>query len=147
MHRYALALVALVPLACDGDGDPTGPDPIDAAGSYDATFTATQATGCQGFVEPGSTSGVLVVTQAGDAVTLGLTGLDPRLRSNPVGTIDRATGAFAFDGAIVIGSGATEVTADGTITGTFERDGALDLAFDFTALTCRVQGTITGQRA
>lgn len=140
------SLVAALALSgCDGDG-PATPRTIEAAGTYDATFTATEATGCQGFVETGSTSGVLTVTESDEVATLRLSELTPFVQSDPSGAYDAVNGEFAFDGEIVVGNQQGTVNADGTITGTFSATGALALTFDFTALTCQVRGTIVGQR-
>lgn len=141
------ALAAILTLTGCGAGGPATPPPtIPAAGTYDATFTATEATGCQGFVEPGSTSGALAVTQSAGQATLRLGDLTEFVRSDPTGAYDPANGQFAFDGVIVVGNEQGTVNADGTIVGTFSPAGAVNLTFDFTAFTCRVRGTIVGQR-
>lgn len=137
-----LALAAAL-AGCSDDG-PLGTEPPDFSGRYAVTFAATQVTACGGFVEPDSTDGVLPVIQAGTAVTLQLTEVTPVIRNDPTGTID-AQGRFNFSGPIDIGSESAAVTANGTITGTFGLAG-VDLAFDFTAAGCRVQGTISGVR-
>lgn len=146
LHSLLAALAATLAFSgCDGDG-PATPRAIPAAGTYDATFTATEATGCQGFVETGSTSGVLTVTETDGGATLRLSELTPFVQSDPSGAYEAVTGVFAFDGTIVVGNQQGTVNADGTIAGTFSATGALALTFDFTALTCRVRGTIVGQR-
>lgn len=145
--RFCLALVlALAPLACDDGDGPTDPDggPLDVSGSYAATFTSTTATGCGGLIPVDSTTGTLVVTQNGMAVTLLISGLSDNIQSDPTGTID-ADGNFTFDGPITVGNADGSVDAQGTITGTFTRAGRMDLDFAFTAFTCEVEGTISGQ--
>ena len=122
-----------------------GGEPVDASGSYAATFTAARAEGCAGLVPTGSTSGTLVVVQNGSAVTLRIRDLSENILSDPTGTID-ADGNFTFEGPITVGDGSDTVDAQGTITGTFTRGGVVDLAFSFTAFTCEVEGTITGER-
>lgn len=149
--RWCLVLgLGFALLACDGDGGNDGPmspgdQPVDASGSYAATFTATRADGCGGLVPTGSTTGTLVVVQNGSSVTLRIRDLSENILSDPTGTIDDA-GNFAFDGPITVGDGTDMVDAQGTITGTFTRGGVVDLAFSFTAFTCEVEGTITGQK-
>lgn len=140
-------------LACGGGGGggPVGGGNVpNVAGTYQATFTAVTATGCQGLVEAGSsTTGGLVVTQSGAAVTLRISDLRPEFGSNPVGSLS-SSGAFQFGpGAIVIdpdpATPGDEFSANGTFDGTFS-GGAMNIAFDFTAFTCMVTGTIVGQR-
>lgn len=145
------ALMALAVLGCGGNGGgggggPTGPTTIDASGTYSARFTSEQATDCGGLVPLGATDGTLTVVQSGTAVTLRLTQITDVIKDDPQGTIDTSTGAFTFTGPIMVGNEQGQVTAQGTIDGTFTNAGAMALAFDFTALTCHVTGTITGQQ-
>ncbi len=147
-RRVASALV-LVVAACGGGGGPTDNDnPPAVAGNYDATFAATEATGCQGFVTaPSSTTGVLRVTQSGSSVTLHISELAEQIASNTQGTISQ-NGAFHFDGTVLLDPGPDEddeVPATGTIDGTFSGT-SMDLTFDFSLATCTVVGTIVGQR-
>lgn len=144
--KWILPLALALVVACDDDNGPAGPEIVVVAGTYAATFTATEATDCEGFVQTGSIEGTMEVTQAEDQVTLQVTELNPNLRSDPTGTLDLRTGAFAFSGPIEVGDETTTVTAEGTITGDFDSDGGMDLEFEFTALTCTVRGTIVGQR-
>jgi hypothetical protein len=141
------ALLALA--ACGGGGGPSdNGNPPAVAGNYNATFSATEATGCQGFVTaPSSTSGVLRVTQTGSSVTLHISELAEQIASNTQGTISQ-NGAFHFDGTVLLDPGPgedDEVPASGTIDGTFSGT-SVDLAFVFSLATCHVVGTIVGQR-
>ena len=131
--------------ACGDDNDPLGFEFLNVAGNYEVTFTAAQVTSCQDFLEPGSIDGVLPVTHVGDDVTLELTEVTDFILNDPVGEID-TDGEFTFAGEIRLGNETGNVTADGTIEGSFETNQQLDLAFDFTALGCNVQGTIVGER-
>jgi hypothetical protein len=150
--RLATAGVVLVLAACGGGGG-TGPvgngnTPV-VAGTYQATFAATQATGCQGYVEaPSSTTGALRVTQSGSLVTLHLAELAEQLASNAVGTISES-GSFHFEGPVVLDPDSSveddEVPAMGTIDGTFSGT-SMNLSFNFNLATCTVVGTIVGQR-
>jgi hypothetical protein len=149
----ALGSIALALAACGGGGGggPTGNGNVPAvAGSYQATFTAVSATGCQGLVTGGdSTTGTLVVTQSGSAVTLRISDLRDEFGSNPVGTVS-SSGAFHFGpGAVVIdpdpATPGDEFSATGTFDGTFSGT-TMNISFNFTALTCTVTGTIVGQR-
>lgn len=146
----AVLALGLATTACGGsDGGPTGNGgPPAVAGDYDATFTATEATGCQGFVTaPSSTTGTLRVTQSGSSVTLHISDLREEFFSNPVGQIS-ADGHFQFGPGVVIidpGDGIPPFEAEGTFEGTFSGT-MMDVAFDFTAITCHVVGTIVGQR-
>jgi hypothetical protein len=148
--RLPVAGVILALAACSSGGGPTdGDDPPAVAGNYDATFTATQATGCQGFVTaPSSTTGTLRVTQSGSSVTLHISELAPQIASNTVGTISE-DGSFHFQGSVLIDPDPDveddEVPASGTIDGTLT-GASIDLDFDFTLATCTVVGTIVGQR-
>lgn len=151
MHssRFAAlaAMIALV-LGCSSDSrPPTEPRTIEAAGTYDATFTATEATGCEGFVEPGSTTGTVTVTQSDGQATLRLTDVTDFIQNDPQGSYDPETGSFGFDGVIVVGNEEGTVNANGTIEGAFTEGGAMNLQFDFSAFTCVVRGTINGQRS
>ena len=149
---WAATGLLLTLIACGGGGDgPTdGNNPPAVAGNYNATFTATQATGCQGLVVPGSsTTGVLRVSQSGSAVTLHISDLREEFGSNPVGTLSNS-GAFHFGpGVVIIDPSATtpndEFNATGTFDGTFTGT-SMNISFNFTALTCTVVGTIVGQR-
>lgn len=147
--KTVLAL-GLAATACGGgDGGPTGNGgPPAVAGDYDATFTATEATGCQGFVTaPSSTTGILRVTQSGSAVTLRISDLREEFFSNPVGQISD-DGHFQFGPGVVLidpGGGIPPFDAEGTFEGTFAGT-MMDLGFDFTAITCHVEGTIVGVR-
>ena len=144
--------VIMAMIACGGDdGGPTdGDDPPAVAGNYNATFTANQATGCQGLVAPGSsTTGILRVSQSGSAVTLHISDLREEFASNPVGTLSNS-GVFHFGpGIVIIDPSATtpndEFNASGTFDGTFSGT-SMNITFNFTALTCTVLGTIVGQR-
>lgn len=146
----AVLALGLATAACGGsDGGPTGNSgPPAVAGDYDATFTATEATGCQGFVTaPSSTTGTLRVTQSGSSVTLHISDLREEFFSNPVGQIS-ADGHFQFGPGVVIidpGDGIPPFEAEGTFEGTFSGT-MMDVGFDFTAITCHVVGTIVGQR-
>lgn len=157
MRKSMTAAGLALALACGGGGGGGGGGPVgggnvpNVAGTYQATFTAVSATGCQGIVEPGSsTTGPLVVTQSGSSVTLRISDLRPEFAGNPVGSLS-ASGAFHFGpGPVPIdptpGSGGDEFSAVGTFDGTFSGD-AMSISFDFTALeVCRVTGTIVGQR-
>lgn len=147
--RKMAGVVALALAACGGDGGPNGNgNPPAVAGNYNATFSATEATGCQGFVTaPSSTTGTLRVTQSGALVTLHLAELAEQLASNAQGTIS-SNGSFHFDGIVLLDPSPTveddEVPATGTIDGSFSGAG-LSLSFDFTLATCHVVGTIVGQ--
>ncbi|HUP00719.1 MAG TPA: hypothetical protein VM737_04260 [Gemmatimonadota bacterium] len=133
-------------LSACGDERPLGPDFIEVTGDYAVTFAATEATGCEGFVEPGAVDGVLPVTETGNQVTLELTEVTDFIQSDPTGAID-AGGQFSFQGVVSVGDATTNVDANGTIEGSFARvTGEIDLDFDFTALGCNVQGTIIGER-
>jgi hypothetical protein len=146
----AVLALGLAATACGGsDGGPTGNvGPPAVAGDYDATFTATEATGCQGFVTaPSSTTGTLRVTQSGSSVTLHISDLREEFFSNPVGQIS-ADGHFQFGPGVVIiepGGGISPFNAEGTFEGTFSGT-MMDIGFDFTAITCHVVGTIVGER-
>jgi hypothetical protein len=141
-------ILALVTACGGGSGGPTGNgNPPAVAGNYDATFTATEATGCQGFVTaPSSTIGTLRVTQSGSSVTLHISDLREEFFSNPVGQIS-TDGDFQFDGVVFIEPGGTTPAfeAEGTFDGMFSGS-TMDIGFDFTAITCHVVGTIVGQR-
>ena len=143
--------VALAACGGGGDGGPTGNGNVPAvAGTYQSTFTALTATGCQGLVTAGdSTTGALVVTQSGSAVTLRISDLRDEFASNPVGTLS-SSGAFHFGpGPVIIDPDAAtpgdEFSATGTFDGTFAGT-SMNISFNFTALTCTVTGTIVGQR-
>ena len=147
----ARAGLVLVLAACGGGGG--GPtdngNPPAVAGNYDATFAATQATGCQGFITaPSSTTGTLRVTQSGSSVTLHISELAPQIASNTVGTISE-DGSFHFQGPVLSTLTPTSKTtrwpASGTIDGTFSGT-SVNVSFDFTARDCNVVGTIVGQR-
>ena len=146
----AVLALGLAATACGGsDGGPTGNGgPPAVAGDYDATFTATEATGCQGFVTaPSSTTGTLRVTQSGSSVTLHISDLREEFFSNPVGQIS-ADGHFQFGPGVVLiepGGGIPPFDAEGTFEGTFSGT-MMDIGFDFTAITCHVVGTIVGER-
>ena len=145
----ASAGLALALTACGGDGGPTDNDLPAVAGNYNATFSATQATGCQGFVTaPSSTTGTLRVTQSGSQVTLQIAELADQIASNAVGTIDE-DGSFHFEGPVLLDPDPVveddEVPATGTIDGEFSGT-TIDLAFNFTLGPCTVVGTIVGQR-
>ena len=148
--RSVASVLALALAACGGDGGPTGNgNPPAVAGDYDATFSLTQATGCQGVITaPDSETGILRVTQAGSSVTLHISDLAEQIASNTQGTISES-GAFHFDGIVLVDPDPDveddEVPATGTIDGTFSGS-SLNLAFDFTLATCNVEGTIVGQR-
>lgn len=148
------AVAVLAMAACSGGGDgPTGNGNTPAvAGTYDATFTATQATGCQDLImAPSSTSGQLTVTQSGSSVTLHIANLHPAIASNAVGTLSTA-GAFHFGpGSVLIDSDENDPNnqlfeATGTFDGTFSGT-SMNIAFNFTLATCTVAGTIVGQRS
>lgn len=149
--RLARAGVVLALAACGGGGGgPTddGGDPPAVAGNYNATFTATQATGCQDFVTaPSSTTGTLRVTQSGSAVTLHISELATQIASNAVGTISES-GSFHFEGPVLLDPDPDveddELPATGTIDGTFST--SMNLSFHFTLGPCTVVGTIVGQR-
>ena len=142
--------LALALTACGGNGGgPTDNDPPAVAGNYNATFSATQATGCQGFVTaPSSTTGTLGVTQSGSLVTLQIAELADQIASNAVGTIDE-DGSFHFQGPVLLDPDPVveddEVPATGTIDGEFSGT-SIDLTFNFTLGPCTVVGTIVGQR-
>jgi hypothetical protein len=146
----AVLALGLAATACGGsNGGPTGTGgPPAVAGDYDATFTATEATGCQGFVTaPSSTTGTLRVTQSGSSVTLHISDLREEFFSNPVGQIS-TDGDFQFGPGVVIiepGDGIPAFEAQGTFEGTFS-GAMMDIGFDFTAITCHVVGTIVGER-
>ena len=148
----AVLALGLAATACGGsDGGPTGNGgPPAVAGDYDATFTATEATGCQGFVTaPSSTTGTLRVTQSGSSVTLHISDLREEFASNPVGEIS-SDGDFQFGPGVVIidpdaATPGDEFNAQGTFEGSFSGT-TIDIDFDFTAFTCHVVGTIVGQR-
>lgn len=143
------AVLALA--ACGGGGSgPTdnGGNPPLVAGNYNATFMATQATGCQDFVTaPSSTTGTLRVTQSGSAVTLHISELATQIASNAVGTISES-GSFHFEGPVLLDPDPDveddELPAMGTIDGTFST--SMNLSFHFTLGPCTVVGTIVGQR-
>ena len=149
----AAAILAMAACSGGGGGGPTGNgNPPAVAGTYNATFTATQATGCQDLITaPSSTSGLLTVTQSGSSVTLQIANLHPAIASNPVGTISNA-GVFHFGpGAVFIDGDPADPNsqlfeASGTFDGTFSGT-SLNIAFDFTLATCNVVGTIVGQRS
>ena len=141
-----VAILVLAIGACDDDDTPMEPTMIQAAGTYDATFSASQATGCEGFVQTGSTTGTVTVTQSNGQATLRLTEVTGFIQNDPQGTYDPTTGEFFFEGVIVVGNEQGTVNADGIIEGAFTAAGAMNLAFDFTAFTCTVVGTITGTR-
>lgn len=146
----AVLALGLAATACGGsNGGPTGTGgPPAVAGDYEATFTATEATGCQGFVTaPSSTTGTLRVTQSGSSVTLHISDLREEFFSNPVGQIS-TDGDFQFGPGVVIiepGGGIPAFEAQGTFEGTFS-GAIMDIGFDFTAITCHVVGTIVGER-
>jgi hypothetical protein len=151
-RRLARAGVALALTACGGGG---GGGPTDngntpaVAGTYQATFAATQATGCQGLVvAPSSTTGTLRVTQSGSSVTLHISELAEELASNAVGTVSES-GSFHFEGPVLLDPDPNveddEVPATGTIDGTFSGT-SMNLGFNFTLGPCTVVGTIVGQR-
>jgi hypothetical protein len=146
----AVLTLALAVASCGGgDGGPAGNDnPPAVAGNYDATFSATEATGCQGFVTaPSSTTGTLRVTQSGSSVTLHISDLREEFFNNPVGQIS-PDGHFQFgpDRVIIDPGGTTpRFDAEGTFEGTFSGT-MMDIGFDFTAITCHVVGSIVGQR-
>lgn len=142
------AALALAVAACDSSNPsaPPGPEPIEAAGDYDATFATTEVTECGGLVPTGSTDGTVTVTRSGGNATLLLTGVTDLIRNDPQGSFDAETGAYAFSGPITVGDGESEIQANGTITGTFGASGSMDLVFDFSAFTCTVTGTIVGQK-
>lgn len=149
--RNVASALALALAACGGGGGPTdNGNPPAVGGNYDATFTAVQATDCLDLVTPGSsTTGTLRVTQSGSDVTLHISDLREEFGSNPVGTLS-SDGDFHFGpGVVVIDPNAAtpgdEFNAQGTFDGTFSGT-AMDIDFDFTALTCHVVGTIVGQR-
>ena len=152
LGRGVASAVALALTACGGGGG--GPtdngNPPAVAGNYDATFTAVQATDCLDLVTPGSsTTGTLRVTQSGSDVTLHISDLRQEFGSNPVGTLS-ADGDFHFGPGVVIidpdpATPGDEFNAQGTFDGSFSGT-AMDIDFDFTALTCHVVGTIVGQR-
>lgn len=150
------AAAVLAMAACSGGGGGGGPtgngNPPAVAGTYDATFTATQATGCQDLITaPSSTSGLLTVTQSGSSVTLHIANLHPAIASNAVGTLSTA-GAFHFGpGSVLIDSDENDPNnqlfeATGTFDGTFSGT-SMNIAFNFTLATCTVSGTIVGQRS
>ena len=145
----ASACLALALAGCGGSGGPTDNGPPAVAGNYNATFAATQATGCQGFVTaPSSTTGTLRVTQSGSSITLQLAELADQIASNAVGTIDE-DGSFHFQGPVLLDPNPAvedeEVPATGTIDGDFSGT-SIDLTFHFTLGPCTVVGTIVGQR-
>jgi hypothetical protein len=153
--RRGPATVGLVlALAACGGGGGGGPidggNPPAVAGTYGATFAATQATpGCQGFVTaPSSTTGNLRVTQAGSSVTLNISELAEQIASNVVGTITES-GTFHFDGPVILDPdpavAGDEVSTTGTIDGTFSGT-SMNMSFNFTLGPCTVVGTIVGQR-
>ncbi|HEY7472852.1 MAG TPA: hypothetical protein VIE68_10955 [Gemmatimonadota bacterium] len=144
-------VLALTACGGGGGGGPTGGgNPPAVAGTYSATFAATQATpGCQGFVTaPSSTTGDLRVTQAGSAVTLNISELADQIASNAVGTLSES-GAFHFQGQVLLDPDPDieddEVPAMGTIDGTFSGT-SMNLGFNFSLGPCTVVGTIVGQR-
>lgn len=141
--------LALLGAACASDTGPgpMGSETIQASGTYDATFATTSTSEeCGGAVPTGSTDGAVVVTQSATTATLRLTDVTDLIRNDPQGSYAAETGAFVFAGPITVGDDQTEIQAQGTIDGTFDAAGAMDLAFDFTALGCVVTGTIVGQR-
>lgn len=141
-------MISLAAFGCSSDSNgPTEPRTIQAAGTYDATFAANEATGCEGFVETGSTTGTVTVTQSDGQATLRLTDVTEFIENDPEGFYNPSTGSFSFDGVIVVGNEQGTVNANGTIEGAFTQGGAMNLQFDFTAFTCVVRGTITGQRS
>lgn len=152
-RRIAVSALVLGLAGCGGDGGggPSGNGNVpNVAGSYQSTFTAVTATGCQDLVHSGdSTTGTLVVTQSGTSVTLRISDLREEFASNPVGTIT-SSGAYHFGPAPVVidptpGAPGDEFSATGTFDGTFTGN-TMDISFDFTAFTCVVTGTIVGQR-
>lgn len=152
IRRVALSAIAAVAmgislLACAGDGGsggPSGPGTLQVAGTYDVVFSTTRAEGCQGQVPIGSTQGTLRVSQSGSAVTLHLSEIDEGVRTDPTGEL-RGT-VFTYSGPITIANEEGSITAQGSITGTFDGDGGMDLAFEFSALGCTIEGTIVGDR-
>ncbi|HJR52585.1 MAG TPA: hypothetical protein VJ982_02610 [Gemmatimonadota bacterium] len=150
--RSMAGVLALALAACGGDGGgPVGNgDPPAVAGTYEATFTAVQATGCLDIVTPGSSITLpMRVTQSGSEVTLHISDLREEFGSNPVGTLS-SDGDFHFGPGVVIidpnpATPGDEINAQGTFDGTFSGT-AMDIDFDFTALTCHAVGTIIGER-
>lgn len=147
--RLAASGALLVLSACgDGGGPSDNGNPPAVAGNYNATFSATEATGCQGFVTaPSSTTGTLRVTQTGSSVTLHISELAEQIASNTQGTIS-PNGAFHFDGTVLLDPGPDEndeVPASGTIDGTFSGT-SISMEFEFSLGPCHVVGTIVGQR-
>jgi PKD repeat protein len=114
------------------------------AGTYDTTFTIASAIGCGSFLTPGSVIRPMIVTQpVPGRVVFELTALSPNIKSDPTLTL-QGTGLL-FNGAIVVGNDSGTVNAQGGIAGTIDGQ-ALDTTFRFTAFSCQVLGTITGQR-
>lgn len=145
MHIRGWVLGAAALMAACGDDGPTTVQIPAVAGDYAVTFIATQVSAeCEGFVETGSTPGVLPVVQSEAAVTLRLTEVTDFILNDPVGEIDVA-GGFDYNGPITVGDGTSSVTATGVIDGFFD-DGGVDLDFAFNALGCTVEGTIAGTR-
>lgn len=144
--RIATIGAAILFAGCGDDG-PSGTAQLQVAGTYDSVFSTTEVTGCFGAVPTGTTAGDMIVLQAGDQVTLAISQIAPNIRTDVTGTLDRTTGVFSFEGPVQVGNDQGEVTANGTIGGSFEADGSVELVFDFSAGTaCRVRGTIVGQR-
>jgi hypothetical protein len=147
------ATIALALAACSGGGGggPVGGGEVPAvAGNYNTTFTATQATGCAGFITaPSMTTETMTVIQSGSSVTLLITNLHPALKSNPVGTIS-SSGMFHYDGPVFISDpndpDQEQFSATGTFDGTFSGN-SINVGFNFTLATCNVVGTIVGQRS
>lgn len=114
------------------------------AGTYDTVFEVLSASGCQGMVEPGQTTGAMPVEQptAGEVV-LDLPSVTSNIRSRPRGTLEGTF--YFFSGTVLVGNDDQQVNANGTFRGTM--DGSqIDLTFRFTAFTCTVTGTIKGTR-
>lgn len=151
------ATIALTLAACSGGGGggggggPVGGGEVPAvAGNYNATFTATQANGCAGFITaPSMTTGTMTVLQSGSSVTLQITSLHPALKSNPVGTIS-SSGTFHYEGPVFISDpndpNGEQFSATGTFDGTFSTN-SMSIGFNFTLATCNVVGTIVGPRS
>jgi hypothetical protein len=156
--RAPALLLALALLGCE-DGivlDPGGPP--DVAGEYAVDFTIIATIdpifgfeGCAGLIEAGTTAVALTVTQAGERVTLGFEDLDLPIRSDLTGPIDR-DGAFLFEGDLVAGpvripneAAPVQVQGNGTVGGTIEESGEIDLQFEVNAVSCRFLGSITGE--
>ena len=154
-RMWSLAVASML-AACSGGGGGGGPvgngGPPAVAGTYNATFTATQATGCQDFVTTGSsTTGSMTVSQSGSTVTLQIAGLHPVIASNPVGTISD-TGVYHFGpGSVLIDGDPADPNSQlfmamGTFDGSFSGN-SMNIGFNFTLATCNVVGTITGTRS